>query len=172
MRYTPYFCEENVWHLVRERAAQGRLGLYAVFITNRGKHVLLRRQRAGDPVAWDYHVVLFEGGEVVDLDTVIEGGPSLPVGDWLDGTFPAVAEPFAPRFRVVPAAELAATFASDRSHMRGPRGEPLQPFPAWPAIRCPLGEHTLPRYLDLDDGIAGEWLGIEALRDRFARPRS
>lgn len=168
VRYTPYFCEENVWHLARESAAHGRRDLYAVFITNRLQHVVLWQQRAGDPVQWDYHVVLFDGGDVVDLDTVIEGGPSLPIGVWLKASFRHVSEPLAPRFRVVDAAELLRTFASDRSHMRGPDGEPRQPFPEWPPIRCSLGDHTLPRYLDLDDDIAGEWLDLDALRQRFA----
>lgn len=166
MRYTPYFCEENVWHLARERAEQGR-SVYAVFITNRHQRVLLWQQRAGNPVGWDYHVVLFDGGDVVDLDTAIEAGPALPIRAWLEGTFPRISEPFAPQFRIVNAAELSQTFASDRSHMRGPRGEPLQPFPDWPPIRCSLGDHTLPRYLDLDDEIAGEWLDLDSLHARF-----
>jgi protein N-terminal glutamine amidohydrolase len=167
VRYTSHFCEENVWHLARERADQGRTGVYAVFITNRARRVMLWQQRAGDPVAWDYHVVLFDGGDAVDLDTLVEGGPSLPIGVWLDGSFRPVPEPLAPRFRVVDAADLLRTFASDRSHMRGRRGEPLQPFPEWPPIRCSLGDHTLPRFLDLDDGIAGTWLDLDALRVRF-----
>lgn len=166
--YTPYFCEENVWHLARDRATESRRDLYAVFITNRLQRVVISQQRAGDPVQWDYHVVLFDGGDVVDLDTTIEEGPSLPIAVWLQASFRRVSEPLAPRFRVVDAAELSKTFASDRSHMRGPRGEPLHPFPEWPAIRCALGDHTLPRYLDLDDDIAGEWLDLDALRKRFA----
>jgi len=167
-RYTPYFCEENVWRLARAREAKGRPGVFAVFITNRAHRVALWQQRAGDPVAWDYHVVLIDGATVVDLDTTLEGAPSLPVETWLGGTFRPVAAALAPRFRVVDSAALLRTFSSDRSHMRGPGGVPLQPFPEWPAIRCPLGDHTLPRYLDLDDDIAGEWLDLDALRKRFA----
>ena len=167
-RYTPYFCEENIWQLARERADEGRRDVYAVFITNRARSVPIWQQRAGNPVAWDYHVVLLDGGDVVDLDTVIEGGPSLSIEVWLKGSFRRVEESLAPRFRVVDAAELLRTFASDRSHMRGPDGEPREPFPEWPAIRCSLGDHTLSRYLDLDDDIAGEWLNLDALSKRFA----
>lgn len=165
MRYAPYFCEENVWHLAQERA--GRDDVYAAFVTNRARQVAVWRQRAGDPVVWDYHVVLVEGGNVVDLDTKIEGGPSLPLARWLDGSFRAAPEPLAPRFRVVPAEKFLETFASDRSHMHDRGGRALHPFPEWPAIRCALGTHTLPRFLDLDDDIAGEWLDLDALRRRF-----
>jgi protein N-terminal glutamine amidohydrolase len=167
MRYAAYFCEENVWHLAQERA--GRADVHAVFVTNRTQQVALWRQRAGDPVIWDYHVVLLDGGDVVDLDTTIEGGPTLPVPVWLKGTFRSAPEALAPRFRVVAAEDLLRTFASDRSHMREPDGTARKPFPEWPAIRCPLGAHTLPRFLDLDDAIAGEWLGLSALRERFRR---
>ena len=166
MRYAAYFCEENVWHLAQERA--GRPDVHAVFVTNRTQQVALWQQRAGDPVIWDYHVVLFDGRNVVDLDTTIEGGPTLPVSVWLKGTFLPAPESLAPRFRVVGAEEFLRTFASDRSHMRGPDGTPRQPFPEWPPIRCPLGAHTLPRFLDMDDDIAGEWLDLSELRDRFA----
>jgi hypothetical protein len=164
VRYTPYFCEENVWHLARDRA--DRPGVSAVFITNRAKQVALWRQRAGDPVIWDYHVVLFDRADVIDLDSTIENGPTLPLSSWLDGTFLPVPALLAPRFRVVPVSELLRTFSSDRSHMREADGTPRQPFPEWPAIGCALGPHTLPRFLDLDDDIAGEWLDLAALRTR------
>ena len=167
MRYAPYFCEENVWHLARERDAEGRPDVHAVFITNRRRHLRMWQQRAGDPVGWDYHAVLLDGGQIVDLDTVIEGGPSLPVRVWLDGSFRPVPDAIAPQFRVVEAVELFRTFASNRSHMRDATGAPLQPFPEWPPIRCSLGDHTLARYLDLDDDIAGTWLDLGAFRKRF-----
>lgn len=167
MRYTPFFCEENVWHLARDRADSGRAGVFAVFITNRLQRVPLWQQRAGDPVAWDYHVVLLDGPDVVDLDTAIDGGPTLPAAAWLAATFRPVPEALAPRFRVVAAADLVRTFASDRSHMRGPDGTPREPFPPWPAIQCALGAHTLPRFLDLDDDIAGTWLDLAAFRRRL-----
>ena len=161
VRYAAFFCEENVWHLAHERA--GGADVSAVFITNRARQVALRQQRAGDPVIWDYHVVLFDGGNVVDLDTTIEGGPTLPISAWLQGTFGPVPASLAPRFRVVAAEDLLRTFSSDRSHMREPDGTPREPFPEWPPIQSPLGPHTLPRFLDLDDDIAGEWLATKAL---------
>lgn len=165
MRYAAYFCEENVWHLAQTRA--GRPDIHAVFVTNRTRQVALWQQRAGDPVIWDYHVVLLDDRDVVDLDTTIEGGPTLPAAVWLQSTFRRADETLAPRFRVVDAGELLRTFASDRSHMRGPDGTPRQPFPEWPPIRCPAGAHTLPRFLDMDDAIAGEWFDLSGLRHRF-----
>jgi hypothetical protein len=168
LRYTPYFCEENVYQL-----ALDAVGSHAVFVTNAAKQVAMWQQRAGDPVVWDYHVVLVADGGVTDLDTTIPGGPRVSLARWIAGTFPVderVPDPLRPRFRVVPRDELVRTFSSDRSHMRDPEsGGPLQPFPPWPAIDCPLGGNTLPRYLDLADPIAGDVVDLAGLRARFSQ---
>jgi protein N-terminal glutamine amidohydrolase len=146
----------------------------AVFITNEERTVPTFAQRAGDPVVWDYHVVVFahaaHGWRALDLDTTL--GFDLPVETWLTGSFGPVPqrENLQPRFRVVDAEELAATFASDRSHMRSEDGAPTRPFPPWPPISCALGPMTLPRYLDLTDTIAGVWLTLDEVRRRYGAP--
>ena len=65
-RYTAFYCEENVYHLVaslQSSIAEDSNGtrVYAVFISNAQRKSLLFHQKAADPeqgyVIWDYHVV-------------------------------------------------------------------------------------------------------------------
>lgn len=154
--YQACFCEENVWRLFVD-AALPEPGA-AVFVTNAHRTVAMWGQRAAvaDPIVWDYHVVALLPGRrlIVDLDDRQQ--VAWPVAAWLDHAFRAdLAAELQPRFRIVPRDEFLATFSSDRSHMRDRRGRPRQPFPGWPAPwQAHLGM-TLPRYLDLDDPIAG-----------------
>jgi N-terminal glutamine amidase len=180
LRHAPYFCEENAWHLVHDATVLiggvplTALERVAVFITNQARTVPTFAQRAGDPVVWDYHVVVFahaaHGWRALDLDTTL--GWDLPVATWLTGSFDSVPmhEHLRPHFRVVDSATLDATFASDRSHMSGADGAPVRPFPPWPPITCALGPMTLPRYLDLADPIAGSWLSLDEVRRRYGAP--
>lgn len=173
-RYQPFYCEENVWWQVHETDGPR----WALFITNPQRRVLLWRQRLApleEPVLWDYHVVMVreEGGArwVHDLDTRLP--PVLPAETYLEATFPYDHQtlpepltPFVPSFRLVSADELVATFASDRSHMRGEDGAYLHPPPPWPPIEAAGVESamTLERYLDLHDDIAGEVMTLPELR--------
>lgn len=118
---------------------------------------------AGYPVIWDYHVVLFvrrEGWRVWDLDSAL--GLDVPLATYLAASFPPLGNPpgYAPRFRVMTAADFRAGLATDRRHMRGPDGW-HQPPPPWPAI----GEgFTLDRLLDLTDAASpGVVCGLGAL---------
>ena len=155
--YQPYFCEENVWRLLADGVVPEPAA--ALFITNRRRTVAMWGQRAAtrDPIVWDYHVValsLAGGGLVLDLDD--RERAAWPLAEWLAHAFPvAVAGPHDPRFRIVPREPFLERFCSDRSHMRDAAGLPLQPFPAWPAPFDPQVGMTLPRFLDLDDPIAG-----------------
>jgi len=155
-RYQPFFCEENVHQLLARGALPADAA--AVFVSNDDRSVAMWGQRAAsdDPIVWDYHVVaLLPGADlVVDLDD--RQRAAWPRAEWLAHAFREPLEArFRARFRIVPAAEFLATFSSDRSHMRDLRGEPLQPFPRWPAPFDPQLGHTLPRYVDLADAIAG-----------------
>lgn len=60
------------------------------------------------------------------------------------------------RFRVVPAAELLACFASDRSHMLRPDGSWSAPPPPYPPIVAPSdgATHNLAAYWDMEQGRA------------------
>jgi hypothetical protein len=163
MRYCPYFCEENVWHLCADPGAvavpveERRV----VFISNARRQVVLHRQRAGGggPVVWDYHVVLLAGGKIWDLDTTL--GFGVDADRWLRESFPPVDADHAPRFRVIDAPTYLKTFASDRSHMKGPDGRPLKPLPPWP----PIGTGTnLMRFVDVQTPFVGEVLTLDGLR--------
>jgi hypothetical protein len=153
--YQPFFCEENVWRLLAGDALPADAA--ALFVTNAARTVAMWGQRAAvhDPILWDYHVVaLLPGaGVVVDLDD--RERVARPLADWLAHAFRDARPAWRPRFRTVPRGELLATFSTDRSHMLGTGGEPRAPLPPWPApFRAALGM-TLPRFLDLDDPVAG-----------------
>jgi len=167
IRYCPYFCEENIWHLCRdERVLRNREPIpvedrQVVFISNARRRVAMRKQRAGglQPVLWDYHVVLLAGGKVWDLDTTL----GLPVGlaAWIRDSFVPLRPDFAPRFRVVDAPTYLRTFGSDRSHMLGPGGAPLKPFPSWPRIGVGM---NLPNFADMETPFLGELFDLESFR--------
>jgi hypothetical protein len=167
--YAANYCEENVWQLSRAAGfTQRRRG--ALFISNRDRHCPLWSQRAAtqpdQPVVWDYHVVLLALGpaQVFDLDSTLP----FPCDalDYLGATFPLadqLPEPFAPRFRFVPAEELTRTFASDRSHMRAADGAWRSPPPPWPAIATPTATMTLPAFIDMTSEGAGVRLDLRSL---------
>jgi hypothetical protein len=163
--YQAFYCEENAYLRVAGDVRPG--GDHALFITNARRQVAVFEQRLappGEPVVWDYHVIAIDRAAqtVVDPDCRLEA--PCDVQRYLAATFPPLPpqlELYSPRFRLVPAAELVATFASDRRHMRDEVGAYREPPPPWP----PIGEgHTLARYLDLDDPIAGQVLTLDGLR--------
>jgi len=173
-RYQPFYCEENVWWQVHEAAGRR----WALFVTNAQQRVLLWHQRLAapeEPVLWDYHVVMVREAHgarwIHDLDTRL---PSVcPAEAYLEATFPydsatlpEALQPFVPCFRLVPAEDLVATFASDRSHMLTADGAYVHPPPPWPSIEAADGESptTLARYLDPQDDIAGEVMTLPQLR--------
>lgn len=165
-RYTAYFCEENIWWLARDLESGGvdvsRMNV--LFISNPAQSVVLFNQcmaRQGDPLAWDYHVVLQaridNANWILDFDTCLDFAS--PQSDYLANTFP-LQEDLPPQYRawarIVPAASFLRRFHSDRSHMFGK--VPESEFPDYPAICPPAGVKPidLGRYRDmttlLDDG--------------------
>ena len=138
--YQPFWCEENIWHLA-VHPAPGTGERLVLVITGAGTEVACWNQRAGSPgqpVLWDYHVILAVRSPVWriwDLDTSL--GSPLPAQTWLHGTFPRPAQvrrTNQPRFAVFTASAWLAGFASDRSHMRRSDGGWQQPPPPWPPI--------------------------------------
>jgi hypothetical protein len=177
MRYAPYFCEENVWHLARDRAAEPG-ERYAVFVLGADPTcprvaVWAQRVARGEPyIFWDYHVVLFERSSradeyrVWDFDTTL--GTPIPAAQWIDGSFPMELPGWPARFRIVEAEEYLRTFSSDRRHMRTSGGAEMPPFPSWPPILDAHQRHLLPRFLDARDAFLGEVCDLAGLRARFA----
>ena len=168
IRYWPHFCEENIWYLCTdERVLHNGEPIpvedrRVVFISNPRGRVAMREQRAGglQPVLWDYHVVLLAGRTVWDLDTTL----GFPVGlaEWVKGSFYPLRPDFAPRFRVIDAPTYLRTFGSDRSHMLGPGGVPMKPFPPWPRIGVGM---TLPSFADMEEPFLGERFDLESFQN-------
>lgn len=183
MKYHPLFCEENVWHLCGDDSlvAPATCGAppapigerRALFVTNRPRKVATWMQEAappGEPVLWDYHVVMVGRTSVgspwlvFDLDSRLPF--PVPLGEWLDATFPAarIVPGLVPRFRLVEAADFLRLFSSDRSHMLDEHRAPVAPFPQWPPISVPGIATNLGRFLDLDDPFVGGWHDLEEMQ--------
>ena len=170
MRYWPFYCEENIWHLCGEpRFADAQV----VFISNPGRQVALWGQRAAggpfEPVIWDYHVVLLAssnaGYEVWDPDTTL--GLPVPAGRYLDLTFIDIHHlplSFAPRFRCLTVADYRRHLGSDRSHMRRPDGTYRSPPPPWDA---PGEGSNLMRFVEMESEFLGEVCDLDGLRRRL-----
>jgi len=158
-QYTPFYCEENIWHLTHSSHLDPRSSS-VVFISNPRRACPLWNQRAsrqfGEPVVWDYHVVLLahDGIPTIwDLDSTL--GCPLPFATWWHGTFPhmdLLHEEYLPHFRVIDLATFQRTFSSDRSHMLRADGTWQAPPPTWPCIEGEgLDAVSLERFIDVTD---------------------
>lgn len=156
--YQPFYCEENVFHALATLAVTDT-DRYALFVTNPTRAVAMWGQRlapAGEPVVWDYHVVALSGRPTMVWDLDARAPMPCALDRWLQASFPALALEHArhrPQFRLVAHDALVRSFASDRRHMRDANGAFREPVPPWPALGV---GHTLERFLDLEDPIAGE----------------
>lgn len=170
LRYQAFYCEENAYHLAREPVVAAR-PREVMFISNPTRSIAMWNQRAaGQPGAamlWDYHVVLLvqDPWEIWDLDTFL--GCPVPAADYLQGSFrPDLPAHYQPYFRLVEADELAATFASDRAHMRRRDGHYKRPPPPWPPIGVPGRESNLMRFVDVTAPFVGEVVDLARLVER------
>ncbi|MDJ0836298.1 MAG: hypothetical protein QNK37_07245 [Acidobacteriota bacterium] len=163
--YQPFFCEENIYQLSLHPHVAA-LPQKVVFITNAAKTCAVWNMRAAEntwePVLWDYHVILVvrvgEQFQVWDLDTVL--GMPVPARHYFSRSFSLeLEEVYLPRFRVLDGNLYRNLFSSDRSHMRNQDKTWLQPPPPWPPILN--GPCNLPRFLDLEDPIAGQVMDLE-----------
>ncbi|QEP41716.1 hypothetical protein D5085_00280 [Ectothiorhodospiraceae bacterium BW-2] len=160
---TPYYCEENIWQLVRQIADSEIMPLEQMcvwFITNPERAVPMRYQQAGEGwIEWDYHVILQLplAGLIIDpasrlispLNQKIYLQQSFPPPRRLNGRLTIW-------IRTVPAANYLHHFCSDRRHMV----TQSVPEPPWPCIGS---EHTDPiwlqHYWDCDREIDGtSWI--------------
>lgn len=91
--YTPFYCEENVYLLLRALEAESDryTRAYAVFITNESRSCILFEQKAGARiesrraqgiyVVWDYHVIAITVEASRDYGTVHSQAPRVLVHD-------------------------------------------------------------------------------------------
>ena len=131
MKYCPYYCEENIWHLCQEESLLSKTRK-VVFISNKNRCVAIKHQRAGGLVYWDYHVVLLlkdNSWKVADLDTRLPF--PCPAETYLSESFLTTK---APVFSVVEADQYIRHFASDRRHMMDQNGMYLKSPPVWDVI--------------------------------------
>ncbi len=139
-KYTPNYCEENIWQLCKHPALQ-LMERYVLIISNKAKNCPIYHQKSGkdgEPVWWDYHVVLLakDGREswIYDFDSTLE----FPVKtyDYLKLGFPAekVNVEDLPLFKVIPSKTFVKEFHSDRSHMVADDGSWIFQPPKWPRI--------------------------------------
>lgn len=160
--YNSCFCEENVYHLVKqlpEKDDSVRLeDLYVVFISNINKSVPIWKQlKCPDdetPVVWDYHVILFD----VKKSAVLDFDSSLPfpcssqtyLNEALCSLYVLrLPTKFHRYYRVIPAYVYLESFASDRSHMQKD-GIWLADPPNYAPIINLFGEQmTLPVFWDM-----------------------
>ncbi|KAG9131447.1 hypothetical protein Leryth_015278 [Lithospermum erythrorhizon] len=108
--HTPYYCEENVYFLLRKLIDDGQANsdgsdLFAVFISNDKKQVPLWHQkasrRADGIVLWDYHVICVQKRKdgnsshlVFDLDSSLPFPSPLAyyISETVRASFPLFSE--------------------------------------------------------------------------------
>jgi hypothetical protein len=170
-RYCLNYCEENVWHLAGDCVAAGA-DARVVFISNDDRAVATWHQRAaaaGEPILWDYHVILFVRTEakwcVHDADSRLPDGSQ--VAAYIEATFPLLPSELAqhaPDFRVIESSLYHAQLRSDRSHMQLAGGRWASP----PPPRPPIGVGTnLMCFVDMRSDFQGEVMGRGALLEAF-----
>jgi protein N-terminal glutamine amidohydrolase len=174
--YTPFYCEENIWHLAKQIVADKS---WVIFISNPDRRFPLWMQRASKeealPILWDYHVVLLtqdkDRFQIWDLDSRLE----LPVV-----AAKYMAQTILPNrllkgrwrvyFRMVTASEFLSSFASDRSHMKSKEdGRWLEKPPHWKPIRTQDTIMNLESFINMEREFKGEILDEENFLRRFCQ---
>lgn len=134
-KYTPFFCEENIWHLLPDTEEPVRHSCYVLFLTNRNSSIALLNQKAApqdEYIIWDYHVILYNDLEkcIYDFDTHL--GFKNELTFYFRGTFghqSFIRPDFRTTILKIPAQAYLDGFYSDRSHMVDKMGRALKPFP-------------------------------------------
>ncbi len=172
-KYTPFYCEENVWHLVRNKHFH-KYERYVVFISNHLRKVFFLNQQAGDEyggILWDYHVILLTFNEkwyVWDMDTRLSfpcelehyldstfGYTDGEKGEWVHPRYTLeVIQSYRPLFKLIEARVYSTRFASNRTHMLDERGNYRNPPPPWPMIH-PRRVNTLRYFIDMSNEAFG-----------------
>ncbi|MCM8539406.1 MAG: protein N-terminal glutamine amidohydrolase [Lentisphaeraceae bacterium] len=139
-KYTAFFCEENIWHMLNDMNETDQRNTSILFISNEYNTCALLNQRAaktGEYIVWDYHLILHKHStnEICDYDTVLN--PSTDINEYFALTFgnqSLIHFRYRSLILSIPGNEYLAKFSSDRSHMLDANGDQVRKFPDWPPI--------------------------------------
>ncbi|XP_057365297.2 protein N-terminal glutamine amidohydrolase-like [Daphnia carinata] len=181
--YTNSYWQENVWHLCNYFRGNHPALLhecYAVFISNENQTVPLWSQKNSSNhqglVVWDYHVIFIHyvntKCDVYDLDTTLAFPCSFDeYRTSALGSDETLQTQFRRSFRVIPADQYLASFASDRTHMIKD-GEWLKPPPVYPPIYNTTSRNNLYAFINMtntsDQEVPGQILNHQNFILRFS----
>jgi hypothetical protein len=130
LKYTPNYCEENVWQLCQHPQLEDMIKR-VLFISSLSSNSPLQLQKSAQgeaPVWWDYHVILLASKKghhsVYDFDTALPFPSSAQ--HYLTSTFqevPTMKREDRPLFKVIEGQDYIANFHSYRAHIRDQNGE-------------------------------------------------
>jgi len=126
--YTPLFCEENIWKLIKSLYLNKYANpMHVLFIINRTNSIAIFNQKRSaiqQPIIWDYHVIL---SAQIDNSTVVfdfDSNCEFPVDikEYFNKTFPVTSvlnKAYKPMIKALKATHYLKHFYSDRHHMHG-----------------------------------------------------
>lgn len=126
--YTSLFCEENIWKLIDSLSGDKKIeALDVLFLLNESATVAIfnqLRSTIGQPVIWDYHVILCASINNKPYIFDFDSRCSFPskIDDYFKDTFSDgfnISEKYQHLLKVINADDYYQHFTSDRSHMRG-----------------------------------------------------
>ena len=175
IRHTPYYCEENIWHLAQQ-AEFVEMKMFVVIVSNEARCCPFFYQQVSDSpekaIWWDYHVILLcksQFWSVWDLDSTIPSPVTFT--EYYNKTFnfdTNIKASLFPLFRIVLAEKYISHFSSDRSHMRRTDGSWIAPPPEWPIIMNE-DKNTFLDLTDMKNDTIGEILNFDSMYNRFSQ---
>ena len=169
LKYTPNYCEENVWQLCQHPQLQD-VTKRVLFISSLSRNSPLQLQKSAQgetPVWWDYHVILLASKDsrhsIYDFDSILPF-PS-EARHYLNSTFqevPTMKPQDRPLFKVIEGQDYVANFDSDRSHMRDENDNWIFEPPTWPLIQA-KGSMSLESILDFSNSNSQQVYTLEVV---------
>lgn len=168
-KYSPNFCEENIWHLCKNPALAG-FSKKVLIVSNSRSYCPFKFQKSinnDEIVWWNYHVILLASTSgftfIYDFDSTLtlpsEGSEYIRLTFGETVNFPTE---LLPCFKVLDASDYLNSFVSDRSHMRDKDGNWLSPPPHWPSIGK-NGDLPLPALTDFSQSSKERIYSLEEM---------
>lgn len=167
LKYTPNYCEENVWHLCQHPQLQD-VTKRVLFVSSLSRNSPLQFQKSAQedaPVWWDYHVILMtssqKGHFIYDFDSTLPF--PCEARKYLLETFQEVSTmkpEDRPLFKVIDGMEYVKGFHSDRSHMKDQSGNWIFEPPTWAPIKT-TGQLSVQRLMNFSN--PNEYLTLDAM---------